>query len=110
DQALDLHPRGYPGRFAADRLLRRPVSTLVRPPEHHLPLPPQRPRLGEGTRPNRLALLAVPGGWLTVLGLIACAEAMAGSVGAAHWQPGLTGLPWLVGLAVALGCLFPRGR
>jgi len=35
----------------------------------------------------------------------AAAEAMACSLAAAHWQPGLTGLPWLVGLA-----LTPRSR
>jgi len=44
-----------------------------------------------------------------VLGFAAAAEAMASSVADAHWQPGLTGLPWLVGLGVALGYVFTRG-
>ena len=47
-------------------------------------------------------------GWLAVVGFAAAAEAMAGSLAAAHWQPGLDGLPWLVGLAVALGFLLSR--
>ena len=38
------------------------------------------------------------------------AEALAGSLAQARWQPGLTGLPWLAGLAVVLGLLFTRGR
>jgi transglutaminase-like putative cysteine protease len=55
-------------------------------------------------------LLSPPREWLAVLGFAAAAEAMACSLSTAHWQPGLTGLPWLVGLAVALSFLFTRGR
>ncbi|HLY64397.1 MAG TPA: transglutaminase domain-containing protein, partial [Chloroflexota bacterium] len=43
-----------------------------------------------------------------IVGFALAAEGLAGSLAAAHWQPGLTGLPWLVGLAVALGFVFTR--
>ncbi|MBV8084783.1 MAG: transglutaminase domain-containing protein [Chloroflexi bacterium] len=52
----------------------------------------------------------VPEGWLAIAGFTMAAEGVAGSVVAAHYQPGLTELPWLIGLAVALGFLFTRGR
>jgi transglutaminase-like putative cysteine protease len=56
------------------------------------------------------AFLELREGWLAVLGFGFAAEAMANSIAVANWQPGLSGLPWLVGLAIVLGYLFTRGR
>ncbi|HEU0166950.1 MAG TPA: transglutaminaseTgpA domain-containing protein [Chloroflexota bacterium] len=52
----------------------------------------------------------VPEGWLAIAGFTMAAEGLAGSVVSAHYQPGLGQLPWLLGLAVALGFVFTRGR
>jgi transglutaminase-like putative cysteine protease len=89
------------------------MSTALRPPglrpsDAVKAAVPSRPA-GMG-RPKWLQDLRPPQGWLAVAGFAAVAEAMAGSLAAAHWQPGLGGLPWLAGLAVALAFLFSRGR
>jgi len=47
-----------------------------------------------------LTLFDMPQGWLAVAGFALAAEAVAGSVRAANWQPGLGGLPWLVAVAL----------
>jgi hypothetical protein len=87
------------------------MSTLVRPTEPALRRPPGQDGPGGGLpAPGSSLGLGLAEGWLTALGFLAAAEALAGSVAAAHWQPGLDGLPWLTGLAVALGYIFTRGR
>ncbi|HVA23917.1 MAG TPA: transglutaminase domain-containing protein [Chloroflexota bacterium] len=91
------------------------MSTILRPTELRQPDAAKRAAGPRSDPPGAagaklLERLSPPQGWLAVLGFAAAAEAMAGSLAAAHWQPGLTGLPWLVGLAVALGFLFTRGR
>ncbi|HEX6512816.1 MAG TPA: hypothetical protein VF157_10985, partial [Chloroflexota bacterium] len=86
------------------------MSTVVQAPRAARAAPPRRSAATPPKQPSLKRAFAVPGGPLTLIGFAAAAEAMANSVAAAHWQPGLTGLPWLVGLAVLLGYLCTRGR
>lgn len=67
--------------------------------------PPAPTKPASHTRPPIAYSLIL--GWI---GFAAAAEAVAASLAAANWQPGLTGLPWLAGLAIALGLLFTRWR
>lgn len=88
------------------------MSTVLRPPELRQS-EASRPAARPAAPASGSKLFDVPPpreGWLALLGFAAAAEAMAYSLAAARWQPGLTGLPWLVGLALALGFLFTRGR
>ena len=87
------------------------MSTVLRPPDLRSSDAPQPPPAPRPMAPAKKAELPRPGeGWLALAGYALAAEGMAGSLAAARWQPGLDGLPWLVGLAVALGWLCTRGR
>ncbi|MBV8083614.1 MAG: DUF4129 domain-containing protein [Chloroflexi bacterium] len=91
------------------------MSTLAPPRPSEAPSPVEMaPRLAPRPRARFnplvfLALLTPPEGWLAIIGFAAAAEGLAVSISRAGWQPGLTGLPWLAGLAVALSYLFSRG-
>ncbi|MGH2518541.1 MAG: hypothetical protein ACRDF8_01940, partial [Chloroflexota bacterium] len=82
------------------------MSVRFRDPPAYAPTPPAT--LPEEPPPSRqpalllmlLNLFTMPQGWLAVAGLALAAEALAGSVRAANWQPGLGGLPWLVAVAL----------
>ncbi|MBV9120096.1 MAG: transglutaminase domain-containing protein [Chloroflexi bacterium] len=84
------------------------MSTLLRSPNARpAETAPQRRRVR-----SRVALPAWLGfteGWLALAGFALAAEAAAFSVRSAGWQPGLSQLPWLVGLAIGLAFLFTRG-
>ncbi|MDE3075165.1 MAG: transglutaminase domain-containing protein [Chloroflexota bacterium] len=84
------------------------MSTLLRerPPTADVPPEPAaspRPRRRAGLPFLLLHLLNVREGWLAVVGFALAAEAVAGSVRAAYWQPGLTDLPALVAVAMLAG-------
>jgi transglutaminase-like putative cysteine protease len=86
------------------------MSTTLHPaPVQVLGAPSQQPEARPSARfhppGSSLASLTSILAWL---GFLAAAEAVAGGIAGANWQPGLTGLPWLAALAVVLGAPFTR--
>ncbi|MHB8619791.1 MAG: DUF4129 domain-containing transglutaminase family protein [Chloroflexota bacterium] len=80
---------------------------LERPVQDEPELTSGRPR-PDSRLWRALNALKVPEGWLAFLGFVLAAEGLAGGISAAYWQPGLTSLPWLAVLAIALGYVLNR--